>query len=350
MPTRPGTCRILMIGVALFVSACARTPVASAPSTSTPSGTPIATEADRSPSPAPTVDLPETVTINDVPGVITIDDVDQPDWIQLVDGTAWAAGVAGGVGRFDRESAQLTDTVKVPGTICLAMTVAFHSLWAANCDAGAVIRIDPRTRRVTATIELKGRMPAPESSIAACPNLVWILTSGRENALVSIDPKANAIVGAFHPPEEPAALICGLGGLWLSTERGSVSHLDPRSGELLADIAVGDHPRFMAIGDGSLWVLNQGDATVSRIDPTTDRVIATIAVGREAIDGGDLAYGGGSVWARVTDALVARIEPATNSVAGRYGPHAGSGSVAADDRALWISAHDIHTVWRVPLG
>jgi YVTN family beta-propeller protein len=230
------------------------------------------------------------------------------------------------------------------------MTVAFHSLWAANCDEGTVVRIDPRTRRVTATIELKGRMPSPESSIAACQDLVWILTSGQEDSIVSIDPKANAVVGASHPPEEPAALICGLGGLWVSTGRGTVSHLDPASGELVADIAVGDHPRFMAIGDGSVWVLNQGDATVSRIDPTTDRVIATIPVGSEAVDGGDLASGGGSLWARVTDALIARIDPKTNAVAERYGPRAGSGSVAADDGALWISAHDIHTVWRVPLG
>ena len=59
--------------------------------------------------------------------------------------------------------------------------------------------------------------------------------------------------------------------------------------------------------------------------------------------------GGGSVWVRVSDALIARIDPTTDTVIERYGPPAGSGSVAADADAVWVSAHDINTVWRLPL-
>jgi virginiamycin B lyase len=197
-------------------------------------------------------------------------------------------------------------------------------LWAANCDAKTVARIDLRTRRVTATIDLDGRDPAPESSIAAGDKLVWVLTFGDETAIVSIDPKSNTVVGTIRTPPEPAALAAGLGGLWVSSGRGTVSHIDPRSGEVIGEIQVGDHPRFMAIGGGSLWVLNQGDATVSRIDPSTDRVIATIVVGREPVEGGDLAFGGGMLWARVTDAPVARIDPKTNSVTAPFADRAAS--------------------------
>jgi hypothetical protein len=31
----------------------------------------------------------------------------------------------------------------------------------------------------------------------------------------------------------------------------------------------------------------------------------------------------------------------------RYSPSVGSGSVAADDEAIWITAHDITTIWRL---
>ncbi len=77
--------------------------------------------------------------------------------------------------------------------------------------------------------------------------------------------------------------------------------------------------------------------------------MASISVSGTSIEGGDIAVGGRSVWARVSDSLVARIDPATNTVTQRPGRPAGSGSVAADDAAVWISAQDIDRVFRVPL-
>lgn len=116
----------------------------------------------------------------------------------------------------------------------------------------------------------------------------------------------------------------------------------------MARIAVGAGPRFLAVGEGGIWVLNQFDGTVSRVDPGTNTVTATITVSDAAVEGGDIAAGGGSVWARVSDSLVARIDPGTNKVVARYGPSAGSGSVAADHEAAWVSAHDINAIWRLP--
>jgi peptide/nickel transport system substrate-binding protein len=44
-------------------------------------------------------------------------------------------------------------------------------------------------------------------------------------------------------------------------------------------IPVGRSPAGVATGDGTVWVANSGDGTVTRIDPRTDKVVATIAVG-----------------------------------------------------------------------
>ena len=125
--------------------------------------------------------------------------------------------------------------------------------------------------------------------------------------------------------------------------------VDPATGAVSKEIPVGGIPRFLAVGEDAVWVMNQQDATVSRIDPKTDSVVATISVGAMPIEGGDIAVGGGSVWVRVTDSLIARIDPKTDRVVARYGPSAGSGSVAADSSAVWVSAHDVSSVWRLPL-
>ena len=39
-------------------------------------------------------------------------------------------------------------------------------------------------------------------------------------------------------------------------------------------------PAAVAVGAGAVWVANRADGTVSKIDPRTDSVTATIPVGR----------------------------------------------------------------------
>ena len=66
--------------------------------------------------------------------------------------------------------------------------------------------------------------------------------------------------------------------------------------------------------------------------------------------GGDLTTGGGAVWARTGTTLLARIDPATNTVTQRYGPESGSGGVIVEGDNVLISAHDVPAVWRLPLS
>ncbi|MGH9173506.1 MAG: YncE family protein, partial [Vicinamibacterales bacterium] len=47
---------------------------------------------------------------------------------------------------------------------------------------------------------------------------------------------------------------------------------------IVTTIQVGQDPRELAVGFGSVWVTNSSDGTVSRIDPATNTVIATIVV------------------------------------------------------------------------
>ena len=93
--------------------------------------------------------------------------------------------------------------------------------------------------------------------------------------------------------------------LWVSNvQEGTVSRLDPTTGAVTATVDVGTQPVDGTVApDGLVWIPNLGDNTVSRIDPTTARVVGTMRVGPGPfvlnVAFGDVwspAFGGSSVW------------------------------------------------------
>jgi YVTN family beta-propeller protein len=272
------------------------------------------------------------------------------DWVVVTDEAAWVA-VGEAVTKLDATDGTELGSTSVPGETCLAMDVGFDAVWVGACaEAGAsIVRIDPASGAATATIPLGVDLQF-EGSIAAGEGSVWAISLQPDQVLLQIDPAAGAVVQRYPIDGVSAGVRAGYGGVWITRpDDDAVLRVDPADGSIVATIPVGDTPRFLAVGEDAIWAMNESDGTVSRIDPTTNEVIATIAVSRTPVTGGDIAVGGGAVWARVSDVLVSRIDPGANAVTIRYGPPAGSGSVAADDAAAWVSAHDVNTVWRLPL-
>jgi YVTN family beta-propeller protein len=282
-------------------------------------------------------------------GAIKISAAPYPDWAVVVFEHLWVSGVEPGLARYSAATGQRQGGLSVQD-VCLAMDSGFGSIWAASCTPGKATlnRVDARTGRLTARIELPARA-AKESSVGAGDGGVWVLSDGPPRHLIVVDPSSDRVSRTVPAPENAAAVRAGLGGIWVSTSSpGSVVRLDPRSGNVIAKIPVGDGARFLALTTDAAWVMNQLDGTVSRIDPKSNRVVATIKVSSSAIVGGDIAASDRAVWVRVSDALVARIDPQTNRVIDRIGPPKGSGSVAIADDSVWITAHDVNSLWRVP--
>jgi YVTN family beta-propeller protein len=292
-------------------------------------------------------DLPPAEDIDTLGGATL--DVPDADWMAVAAGSAWTTLGRGVVQQLDGEDGSPGMEVPVDGPTCTAPDVGFGSLWVPVCEPGSVVRIDPDTGK-SQTIDLDGATIQEEGSIAAGEGSVWLVTATPQHALLRIDPKSNKVVGSTPLPDGVVAVRVGLGGLWATdVNRGLLLRLDPETGEVLTETAVGAGPRFFDVGEGAVWVQNNRDGTVSRVDPATDQVTETIAVDLGPIEGGDLTVGGGYVWARVGGSLVTQIDPATNLVVARIGQRQGSGSVAADEDAVWISAHDRNVVYRVPV-
>jgi YVTN family beta-propeller protein len=225
----------------------------------------------------------------------------------------------------------------------------------ANCHDASIYRVDPQTMAVTAMIRTGLADGAGELSLAAGAGAVWVL-SDRTGLLSRIDPATNQVTARIIVAPDSYAAAFGFDSIWVTNTgapdaagSGTLQRIDPRTNRVTATIAVGPAPRFLATGEGAVWTLNQGDGSVSRIDPASNSVTATIAVPGAAGDGGDIAAGAGRVWVRATHTLLSVIDVATNSVTQQFGPAAGSGAVCMAGGHVWVSAHDIRTVWAIPV-
>ena len=93
-------------------------------------------------------------------------------------------------------------------------------------------------------------------------------------------------------------IAVGAGAVWAVNPDGSVSRIDPKTGRIVATID--KNPAWtIAAGDEGVWFLGSDDpiTAVTRIDPRTNRVTQRIPVGADNLGGvavgGGLGVGGG---------------------------------------------------------
>ena len=196
-----------------------------------------------------------------------------------------------------------------------------------------------------------GARPAPvaASDGAVYPARATAPASGAHSCDV------RAVVGGWtHVASGAVALATGYGSLWVSGF-DSVSRLEPASGRVVARIrtpGTGDYSH-QAVGDGGVWATSSSArGVVYRIDPSRDRVIATMKLGQPAVQG--IAVGSGRVWMtrplRGPGQLIA-IDPRADRVTTRpieVGP--GPGQVVYAPHAVWVQNTSPSSVMRVDPG
>jgi len=165
----------------------------------------------------------------------------------------------------------LTDTVGLPTELTLPtdLEAGEDALWIADFGAGRLLKVDPAEGRVMARSDYVGAM-----GVAVAPDGVWF-TSVDANVVIHADFEARTI----------------------------------------EQVEVGTSPSGVAFGADAIWVVNNDDATVSRIDPGTHRVVATIPVGTIGL--GFPVFAHGLLWVPdFTAGTVHVIDPTTNSSVG----------------------------------
>jgi virginiamycin B lyase len=251
--------------------------------------------------------------------------------------------------RFEVDQSGPVATVQVPGA-CGAMVVAYGSLWVASCARSSVYRIDLKSHEVQAVIESGLADPTGELSLAAGAGSIWVL-SHAAGVLSRIDAATSDIVARIEVLPDSFAAAFGGNGVWVSNtgstadpSSGSVQRVDPDQDLVVATIPTGPAPCFLAADASSVWTLNWGDGSVTAIDAATNDAVVTLPLGMEG-GGGDIDIGGNRVWVRGTKVLLAVIDPAVRVTTHVFGPPAGSGAVRVANDLVWITAHDINTIW-----
>jgi streptogramin lyase len=270
-----------------------------------------------------------------------------PDWMVITKDSVWIANdQLKAVQRVDVATNRLVATIALPSEPCSGLVFAFGTLWVPLCgEPPSLVRIDPASNQVSATLAVG---PADsEGGIAASDDSVWLVT-GKDGTLTRIDPATNALRGKVVLPGGSFNPLFSSGVLWITGNASNVlTAVDPASGAVVSSVPVHPGPRFLTSGGGSIWTLNQGDGTVSRISIKRRRVMATIKAGIPGL-GGEICFGGGSLWLTVFDIPVTRIDPQTNRVQRQWtGP--GGDSVRYGRGSLWLTDYKRGLLWRIPL-
>ena len=255
-----------------------------------------------------------------------------PSWIAIVDTVALPGRDA--LVRIDARSKEkkLAEPVTGINEPCGGAVSAFGAIWTGACGAKSILRVDPKSGKVTQTLPV-GIGPA-RTGIAATADSVWAITDAR-GTLSRIDPQQNAVVAEFRVPADCNSLTFGETALWLACPaENRVLRIDPQTNVIDKSIEAGAQPETLAIGEGSVWVFCAKDGRIDRIDPKTNKVVKTIELGAPAA-GGSLAFGEGSIWVSMAGFPLTRIDPGTEKVVQQfYG--AGSGAVQAGLGSVWL--------------
>ena len=155
-----------------------------------------------------------------------------------------------------------------------------------------------------------------------------------------VDPKSARVVGTVEVGSGPVAIVPGHDSLWVANSADdTVSRIDPATREVEATIGV-PSPVDLAVTADAIWVASGIDGTVSRIDPESNDVVATIDLQRSdpfnplTVHG--IAAGAGGVWAAVTGGKLIRIDPAEDRVVRSIDLGSDQLAAAVGHGALWV--------------
>lgn len=253
-------------------------------------------------------------------------------------------------------------SLRIGGTP-LALVAASDSLWALTCErrcstregrttVGRIVRIDPLTGRVVASVALDR-----PHALAVGPQGVYANDFWR-GSVRRLDPTRLAVTATTRlvlpfevAPGDDAFLPFDVevdrDDVWVSTNRGALARLDPRRGRLRAMVRIpGGTSGDMVATEDAVWV-GESLLGVYRVDQATNRVAARIRIGppgrRFVVNRLLLAAGkvlGVGSWteggAPTNENGLARIDPKRNRVEAVTPLPSGPLAVAFGMGSLWV--------------
>jgi virginiamycin B lyase len=233
-------------------------------------------------------------------------------------------------------------------------------VWTSNIADGSVSRIDAGTNKVVATIPVwPTNVCGPEAStacsspvsIATTPGAVWVVLH-HEWAVVRIDPATNKVVatvpiGSGAPEDGPQGITASNGMVYVggndpSTGKLFLKRIDPATNAVtpVVEIPAVRGCDEKAADETHVWFAVDGceSNSISAIDTSSGSIVGRVDIGGPAFG---VSIGLGAVWVVTGSNELVRIDPATHSITGRLSFPAGSGGwMSAGEGAVWLAVQN----------
>ncbi len=245
---------------------------------------------------------------------------------------------------------RVLSSVTVPDPV-FTIAAGEGGVWVPDDREGTLLRIDPRTGQVAATIPIAPKRPALAGlfdAVATSPGAVWV-TSVVDSTLVRIDPATNRVAQRIALDMQPSSLSILGGDAWITgSQANRVLRVAVQTGAVEARIGVTD-PGPVAAGDGAIWVVSEREGILSRIDPATNAVeqVLQAAAGADYVVDAVVATAQGA-WFRDLAAQNVRYVDAATRIVTEHADVGGSATWAVTDPytvtttggAVWVTVTD----------
>jgi streptogramin lyase len=267
------------------------------------------------------------------------------DWVAVTSEAVWVGSTGPfAVNRIDPATRKRSASILLPGEPCAGLASDSTHLWVPLCGVEtSLARIDLDTRRVklfeVGTVQAEG-------GVASGAGSVWLIVDAL-GTLARIDAHTGEVRRRVQVPPGSYNPYFIAGQVWVTHAAGAeVTQVDAATERIVGSAHTGPNPRFLTAAGGYVWTLNQGDGSLTRIDARS-RASVTIPLHTPG-HGGDLSAGRGFVWTTMAKMPLTGIDAGAPSLRCRWqGP--GGDSLGVGFGAIWLTDYHGGTVSRIPL-
>ncbi len=147
----------------------------------------------------------------------------------------------------------------------------------------------------------------------------------------------------FEGTPQPDWAAAAGGVVWVAGVGAGVGWYDGATGRFDRGLPVLSVCSAMDVAFGSVWVPSCSPASLTRIDPESRKVIATIKLPAEYLaEESSVAAGEGAVWLLDDSARpkLLHVDPRSNKVLGKVAAPAGAAALRAGLGGLWVTVYD----------
>ena len=263
----------------------------------------------------------------------------RPGDVEVGRSGVWVANLDDGtLSRIDPRTRAVVRTIPLSNVFPDDLAIGGDVLWIADGRSGTIGRVSTTLDRIVTAKHFKCSSfgQAAPASVAVGAGGVWFVCG---NTLGRIDSATNRLRTLGYAGLRPTGIAVGLGAVWVANgAESSVSRIDPRTMRIADRLNVASAPRGVTVGDGSVWVPASAADVVSRLlvpGPGVPIPSESVRVGHEPVD---VAAGEGAIWVANSGAgTVSRVNPRTQKVVATIRVGNRPAGIAAGDGRVWVA-------------